>query len=64
MVVNWVINFKGPLLMLRYEDIRADSAGQVMRVLDFVNYKYDEEFVKRAVAQDFRFVDEKKKCLT
>lgn len=56
-----MINFKGPLLVVKYEDIQADSVAQVIRILDFVKYDYDEEFVRKALSQDFRFVAVKTK---
>ena len=55
-VVAWVIYFKGPLLVVKYEDIQADTVSQILRILDFLHFDYDEKLIRRALVQDFRFV--------
>ena len=55
-VAAWVINFKGPLLVVKYEDIQADTVSQILRILDFLHFDYDETLIRRALVQDFRFV--------
>ena len=56
MVVEWVIKFKGPLLVVKYKDLQADAFSEVLRILDFLQFDYNEESVRRALVQDFRFV--------
>ena len=56
MVVEWVIKFTGPLLVVKYEDLQADTASVVMRILDFLQFDYNEEFVRSALRQDYMFV--------
>ena len=56
MIVEWVIKFKGPLLVVKYEDFQANVFSEVLRILDFLQFDYNEEFVRRALVQDFRFV--------
>ena len=56
MIVEWVINFEGPLLVVKYEDLQVDAVSEVLRILDFLQFDYNEESVRRALVQDFRFV--------
>ena len=59
MVAAWVTYFKGPLLVVKYEDIQADTASQILRILDFLQFDYHENLIRRALVQDFRFVTRK-----
>ena len=56
MIVEWVIKFKGLLLVVKYEDLQADAFSEVLKILDFLEFDYNEEFVRRALVHDFRFV--------
>ena len=54
--IEWVVKFKGPLLVVKYEDLQADTIGEVFRILEFLKFDYDEESVKCAASQEYRFV--------
>ena len=54
MIVEWVIKFKGPLLVVKYEDLQANAVCEVLRILDFLKFDFNEESVRRALVQDFR----------
>ena len=56
MIVEWMIKFKGPLLVVKYEDLQADAFNEVLRILDFLEFDYNEESIRRALIHDFRFV--------
>ena len=45
MVDNWIIQSKPqhPVLVVRYEDIKAKQISEVKRILDFLHFPYEEE---------------------
>ena len=45
MVDNWIIQSKPqhPVLVVRYEDIKANQVSEVKRILDFLHFPYEEE---------------------
>ena len=52
-VLEWVIKFKGPLCVAKYEDLVADAVSEVLRILDFLKFDYNEEVVRSAVSQEY-----------
>ncbi len=42
-----------PILVVRYEDLKADTLGQVERMLDFLGVPYTEEEIKRRLGEGF-----------
>ena len=55
-MIEWVIKFKGPLLVVKYEDVQADTMSEVLRILDFLKFDYNEESVRSGASQEYRFV--------
>lgn len=49
-VRSWLDQDDVPVLVVRYEDLRADTEGQFRRVLDFLRVPADAGVVRRAIA--------------
>ncbi len=49
-VASWLDQADIPVLLVRYEDMQADAAGQLRRVLAFADRPASEEDIARAVA--------------
>ncbi|HZD91597.1 MAG TPA: sulfotransferase domain-containing protein, partial [Pseudolabrys sp.] len=49
-VASWLDQTDIPVLLVRYEDMQADAAGQLRRVLEFTQHPADEEAIARAAA--------------
>ena len=45
-----------PILVVRYEDLKQDSLGQVLRMLNFLNVEYDKAEVERRLQNGFSAV--------
>ena len=49
-VASWLDQADIPVLLVRYEDMQADAAGELRRVLDFAGRAAGEDEIARAVA--------------
>lgn len=53
-VVSWLALAKThPILVVRYEDIKDDTLGQVKRMLDFLMFHYTEGTVRRQLEDGY-----------
>ena len=51
---QWVINQdKHPVHILRYEDLKHDTVGEVEKTLDFLNVSYDSETLRSKLSVDY-----------
>jgi hypothetical protein len=48
-IASWVDRSGLPLLVVRYEDLMADTATELTKVLAYLGWNYDEETIRRAV---------------
>jgi len=54
MIEHFIINNEvQPVLVVRYEDLKADPVLQVKRMLKFLKYQYDEEDVEQRLKGGF-----------
>ena len=42
-----------PILVVRYEDLKSDTAKEVKRMLEFLQFDYEEEELETKITADF-----------
>jgi len=48
-VINWLYIYKGPVLIVEYEEIKIDVAKQLQRMLDFLEHPYSDKDIQCVV---------------
>ena len=53
-VKNWIIDQDShPVLVVRYEDLKQDTIGEVKRMLNFLKIPCDEQEIEERLREDF-----------
>ena len=55
-IVKWFvesIDFRKPILVVRYEDLKNDNLAQVERILNFIHFPFAKEVVEKRLQEDY-----------
>ena len=55
---TWLVNgtrLGHPVHVVKYEDLKADTLGEVKKMLDFLQFRYEEEDLKKSLANSNNF---------
>lgn len=52
---NWVLNQtpEHPVVVVKYEDLKKDTMTEVEKILTFLGFSFDENYVSQRLAEDF-----------
>lgn len=55
-IVKWFvesIDFRKPILVVRYEDLKNDNLAQVERILNFIHFPFAKEVIEKRLQEDY-----------